>query len=187
MPRLFSFAALIFALSVAAYPGAAAENDAKVLSPDAYKQAVAQTDYRAHTIKSDRFLELMKDPKTVILDMRDEATYHRAHIRGAKYLGADVKAEKLEKLAPDKDATVLLYCSNSLSLNMSRMMSLTHVGLPQMLALGYKKTYYLEDAIKDTTRTGTGLDRTDPFPMVTDAEPTIGGAAANPTPEKDVE
>lgn len=187
--RYWGFAIAVLIIFAGADPAAAmteleARQQLKTLSPEAYKKQVENTDFKAHTVNADKFLELMNDPKTVILDLRDETAYHRGHIRGAKQLGADIKANKLEKLAPDKTATVLLYCTNSLYL--VRQISETNVALPQMLALGYPNTYFLEDAARDTTRSGN-IDRTDKLPMVIDASPTSGGAAANPMTEKDAE
>lgn len=119
----------------------------RVLSPEGYKRAVMQTEYDQHTVGIDKFLELMRDPKAVILDLRDEKQYQAGHIRGARHLGADVEDKKLAELVPDKETTILLYCTNSLML--TRMISLTNVALPQILAQGYKNVYLLEAAARE--------------------------------------
>lgn len=135
----------------------------KVISPQAYQTEVNQTDYAAHTINVAQFLEQAKQPDTVILDLRDMTAYQQAHIQGAKHLGADIEAKKLAALVPNKATNILIYCTNSLFL--SRMMSLTSVALPQFIALGYKNTYLLDDAARDTNHR---VDRTKQLPMVTE-------------------
>jgi hypothetical protein len=119
----------------------------RVLSPEGYKRMVLRTEYDQHTVGIDKFLELKQDPKAVILDLRDEKQFQAGHIRGAKYLGADVEDKKLVELVPDKTTPILLYCTNSLML--TRMISLTNVALPQILAHGYKNVYLLKDAARD--------------------------------------
>lgn len=119
----------------------------QVLTPEGYKRLVTRTEYDNHTVSLEQFLELKQKPNAVILDLRDEKQYQAGHIRGAKHLGADVEDKKLAALVPDKDAPVLLYCTNSLML--TRMISMTDVALPQILAQGYKNVYLLEAAARD--------------------------------------
>ncbi len=145
-----AFAVMTTGTVIAAEPPQASANEKellRVLSPEGYKRAVMQTDYDKHTVSIDKFLELKQDPTAVILDLRDEKQYLAGHIRGAKHLGADVEDKKLAELVPDKETPILLYCTNSLML--TRMMSLTNVALPQILAHGYKNVYLLKDAARD--------------------------------------
>ncbi len=141
---------MLLTAAVAAEPAQAPADEKellRVLSPEGYKRAVMQTEYDKHTVGIDKFLELMREPKAVILDLRDEKQYQAGHIRNAKHLGADIEDKKLAELAPDKDAPILLYCTNSLML--TRMISLTSIALPQVLAQGYKNVYLLEPAARD--------------------------------------
>lgn len=133
-------AILIQALPVQAAPEQKTE---KILSHEAYRLVVAQTDFAAHTVDGSRFLELMKNPKAVTLDLRDEIRYYLSHIRGAKHLGPDIHEDQLAKLVPDKHTPILLYCENSLF--PTRNVSLTDVALPQILALGYRQVYLLDN------------------------------------------
>lgn len=127
----------------------------EVLSPGAYQRHVAHTEYKKHTVGIDKFVELMRDPKAVILDLRDEKQYQAGHIRNAKHLGADIEDKKLAELVPDKATTILLYCNNSLML--TRMIALTDVSLPQVLAHGYKNVYLLKAAAGDM-KSGEAFD-----------------------------
>ena len=115
--------------------------DPKALSYLQYHQEAAKIDEKAHTVNLDQFLDLMNKKNTVIVDLRTPAEYEYEHIKGAIQFGADISKEKLEKLIPAKDTTILLYCSYSLE--PTRMIALTNVSLPQFILQGYPNTYKL--------------------------------------------
>ncbi len=83
--------------------------------------------YLERSVGVERFLELMADPKAVILDLRNAPEYQESHIRGAQNAGIttlpgtssinleDIKEDKIKKFAPAKDTLLLLYYSESLS------------------------------------------------------------------------
>jgi len=134
---------LAFALMLAALPVMAAEPaPVTVMQPSEYAQSVGQFDYAAHTIKLERFTELANSPQSVVVDLRSHEAYDAGHYKGAKWLGPDVTAEALAAIAPDKAATLLFYCTNSLMA--TRMISLTDVALPQAAQLGYANVFKLE-------------------------------------------
>lgn len=137
----------------------------KVLSPQAYQREVMRTDFDAHTVDLKKFQTLAAQTGTVILDLREAEAYAHSHVKGAKHLGTDAEEKRLAQLVPSKDTTVLLYCTNSLFL--TRMISQTQVVLPQMLALGYKNTYLLDDAARHA---GEARDRTSLLPMISAAD-----------------
>lgn len=118
----------------------------------AYHEKALTINAAAHTVSLEKFLELREKPGTVVLDLRDREAYDRGHIRGAVHLGADVAEEKLATLVPDKNAIVLVYCSNSLL--PIRMISLTGVSLPQFIALGYEDIYMLDAIWRESMTDG---------------------------------
>lgn len=62
-----------------------------------------------------RFLELLAQPGTVLLDTRSAAAFERKHIAGAVSLPfADFTADKLARLIPDPTTTILIYCNNNI-------------------------------------------------------------------------
>ena len=77
------------------------------------------------------------------MDLRSQKAYEKGHIKGALHLGADITEERLQQLVPDKKATILTYCQNTLG-PPSRMMSLTDICLPQIIVLGYPNTFVLK-------------------------------------------
>ncbi len=61
------------------------------------------------------FLEYAKDKKTVILDTRSKQMYDNKHIKGAINLNfSDFNQESLDKLFPDPDTRILIYCNNNI-------------------------------------------------------------------------
>lgn len=171
-PAFFRIALPVFLVMTGA--AHAAETPVKTLTATEYQSRVARTDYAAHTVDMPRFLELLHEPKIVILDLRDAADYAKTHIQGAHHLGADIDAAKLAKLAPNKATPLLLYCANALQL--TRMISQTNVALPQILALGYQHVYLLKDAASDHGSFIEPNARLARLPMVTEPPPPTKNA-----------
>ena len=127
------------------------EDPTKVLSPQELAELYKTFDYETHTLSVKEFVAAAQQPNTHIFDLRGSTTYQRGHMQGAVHLGADVTLEILQQLAPDKNATILVYCTNSFE--PTRMMALTLTLVPQIYALGYQNVYLLEEIWK------SGLDK----------------------------
>ena len=97
----------------------------------------------SHRVTEDEFIEMMKDPATVVLDARSHAKYDLLHVKGAVNLSfPDISISTLEKMFPDKTQRILIYCNNnfvgdeeafpgkdaSASLNLSTFVTLTTYG-----------------------------------------------------------
>jgi len=136
-----SLLCLIWAAFAAHAQGQAPAPEKTPLSYLQYHQEAEKIDEKAHTVSLDKFLELRKQKGTVVVDLRSPEQYAQSHVEGAVQFGADISKEKLEKLIPSKDTTVLLYCEYSLM--PVRMIALTNVSLPQFILHGYKNTYKL--------------------------------------------
>lgn len=77
----------------------------------------------AHEIKDERekrlidlktFLEMQKDPNTIVLDSRSSELYINKHLKGAINLPFPQYTQKnLEKIIPNKDTRILIYCNNN--------------------------------------------------------------------------
>jgi len=62
----------------------------------------------------DRFLEMSKEPNTIILDTRSAERFARIHVSGAKHLNfADFNQGSLAELIPDPNTRILIYCNNN--------------------------------------------------------------------------
>jgi hypothetical protein len=67
-----------------------------------------------HRVSEDEFIEMAKDPSTVVLDARSAEKFALLHIKGARNLSLpDVTEEELAKVIPSKTTRVLIYCNNN--------------------------------------------------------------------------
>ena len=65
-------------------------------------------------ITLDKFLQMAKEPNTIILDARSGDKYDMKHLKGAKHLSyTDFTRDSLAKVIPSKNTKVLLYCNNN--------------------------------------------------------------------------
>jgi len=65
-------------------------------------------------VSEEEFLELARDPATVILDARSAEKYRLLHVRGARNLSLpDMTEAELAAIIPDKRTRVLIYCNNN--------------------------------------------------------------------------
>ena len=62
----------------------------------------------------DEFLDMSKDPNTIILDTRSAERFERIHVAGAKHLNfSDFNQRSLAELIPDPTTRILIYCNNN--------------------------------------------------------------------------
>jgi len=60
------------------------------------------------------FIEMSREPDTIVFDARSDAKYRLLHVKGAKHLSLpDVTAAELTKLIPSKTTRILIYCNNN--------------------------------------------------------------------------
>lgn len=98
-----------------------------------------------------RFLAMMAEPGTIVLDARSRDKYDELHVAGAVNLPfPDITVESLALLLPDKSARVLIYCNNNFanaegpfptkiapaSLNLSTYVTLYEYGYRNVYELG---------------------------------------------------
>jgi rhodanese-related sulfurtransferase len=65
-------------------------------------------------VKEEDFRETKKrldaGEKIILVDTREDSEWARGHIPGAIHLGKGVIERDIEKVIPDKEATIILYC-----------------------------------------------------------------------------
>jgi len=65
-------------------------------------------------VSEDIFIEMARDPETIILDARSPEKYNLLHVKGAKNLCLpDITAAELAKIIPTKTTRVIIYCNNN--------------------------------------------------------------------------
>jgi phage shock protein E len=67
-----------------------------------------------HRVTEEEFLQMSREPGTVILDARSASRYAELHVQGAVNLSfPDFTAERLAAVIPDQSTRVLIYCNNN--------------------------------------------------------------------------
>lgn len=111
----------------------------------------SREEHESHRLDEDAFLAGMREPGVIVLDARSEARYRLRHVKGAVNLPfTDFTADALARVAPRKDAKILIYCNNNFrdspqafapkaataSLNLSTWTSLKSYGYTNVYELG---------------------------------------------------
>ena len=112
-------------------------------------EAAAHRETRRLTV--DEFMKMAGEPGTVVLDARSKQKFDEMHISGAVNLSfPDITVESLDRMFPDKNARILIYCNNNFeneevhfrekiavaSLNISTYISLYSYGYRNVYELG---------------------------------------------------
>jgi hypothetical protein len=87
-----------------------------MVSFEDFKALVAQVEaHRAkRLIDLNTFLEMSREPNTVVFDARSDFRFGRKHLKGAKHLSfSDFTVDNLRRLIPDTSTRVLIYCNNN--------------------------------------------------------------------------
>jgi rhodanese-related sulfurtransferase len=74
---------------------------------------------------------LAENPDTVLLDVREESEWTRAHAKEAQYLGKGVLERDLETRFVDKETEIIMYCGggyrSALTCDVAQKMGYTNV------------------------------------------------------------
>ncbi len=147
----------LYGCLAAAAQGALAAGDAAIANPAIDMQGFlrisneAASHREAHRLTEDEFIRWSREPGTVVLDARSKDKYDALHIKGALNLSfPDIAFESLERVLPDKNTRILIYCNNnflnrdwafptkapSASLNLSTYITLYGYGYRNVYELG---------------------------------------------------
>ena len=143
-----STACLILALAA---PLAADEGNPQI---DFEKFAELTTDAGAERekrrISEEKFLEMVAEEGTVVLDTRSKAKFDQLHVKGAIHLNfSDFTEGSLQELIPDKTTRILIYCNNNFEgapIAMATKSAPLALNIPTFLNLwgyGYQNIYEL--------------------------------------------
>jgi phage shock protein E len=111
-------------------------------------------------VSEGEFIDMARDPSTVVLDARSAEKFALLHIKGARNLSLpDVTEEELAKVIPSKTTRVLIYCNNNF-VNQPRAFpsknlraSLNIYTFNVLAAYGYESVYELGPLLNiETTR-----------------------------------
>src|SRR5262249_18901527 len=148
---------LMVALTCAIQFADAQKKQVSIINPNidmqGYLKAASEAaQYReSRRLTEDEFIALSREPGTIILDARSREKYDTLHIKGAINLSfPDISVESLNRVLPDKDARILIYCNNNFvgeqkafptkaaiaSLNISTYIALYSYGYRNVYELG---------------------------------------------------
>jgi hypothetical protein len=70
----------------------------------------------ARRVSEAEFIRMSREPGTVVLDARSREKYDELHVKGALNLSfPDITIDSLQRVLPDKDARILIYCNNNVA------------------------------------------------------------------------
>jgi hypothetical protein len=134
-----------------------AQQKAALVNPaidmDGYLRISAEAaKYReSRRLTEDDFIKMSREKGVVILDARSREKYDELHIKGSVNLSfPDITVESLNRVLPDKNTSILIYCNNNFrnaespfpakmaaaSLNLSTYISLYTYGYRNVYELG---------------------------------------------------
>ncbi|MDG2212621.1 MAG: rhodanese-like domain-containing protein [Verrucomicrobiota bacterium] len=87
----------------------------------------------------DARLRLDESAEVILLDVREESEWNKAHAKGAQYLGKGILERDLESRFPEKETEIIMYCGggyrSALTCDAAQKMGYTNV---KSLENGYK-------------------------------------------------
>ena len=113
--------------------------------------AEAAAHRQSHRVSERDFLQMSREPGTIVLDARSAEKYRLLHVKGAVNLSfPDITVASLQQAIPDKATRILIYCNNnfsgaqapfpaklpSASLNLSTYIALYNYGYQNVYELG---------------------------------------------------
>lgn len=113
-----------------AIPSFAQDSSSPLVSFDDYENLMKTVKEHRKTrlVELDKFNEMSTREGVYILDTRSKEMYDRKHVKGAIHLNfSDFTQANLDKLFPNRNATILIYCNN----NFVEQMQIDRVSLDQ--------------------------------------------------------
>ncbi len=147
---------LVFAMSISLSFSAVGQAKSEILNPSIdikgflkiAGEAAAHRETRRLTL--DEFMKMAAESGTVVLDARSKEKFDEMHISGAVNLSfPDITVESLDRMFPDKNARILIYCNNNFENEESafpRKMAVASLNISTYISLysyGYRNVYEL--------------------------------------------
>jgi len=101
-------------------------------------------------VSEDDFLRMAAEPGTIIFDARSDSKFDMLHIKGSVHLAlTDATAGDLQRVIPDKNTRILIYCNNNFEneqrafTSKTATTSLNIYTFNTLYGYGYKNVYEL--------------------------------------------
>jgi rhodanese-related sulfurtransferase len=99
---------------------------------------------RVHELTIEQARErLAKNPRAVLMDVREDHEWNEQHAEQAVHLGKGILERDLEKLYPDPDTEIIMYCGGGYR-------SVLTAAVAQQM--GYRKVFSLNGGFKALTK-----------------------------------
>lgn len=137
---------------LAAFQVHAAEIENPAINYSEFRKLVTELDTvrEARRVSEENFLKMAAEPGTIIFDARSTDKFERIHVKGALHLAfTDFTDEALQKVIPDKNTRILIYCNNNFDndpigfASKTRSVALNIQTFVNLYAYGYKNVYEL--------------------------------------------
>jgi rhodanese-related sulfurtransferase len=92
------------------------------------------------------------DPRAMLIDVREDDEWRAAHVRGARHIGKGVIERDIEKLVPDKDRTLLLYCGGGFR---------SALAAENLMKMGYLNVYSVDGGFRALKEAGKEMESGD--------------------------
>lgn len=93
-----------------------------------------------------------KDPRALLIDVREDDEWRKEHIRGARHIGKGVIERDIEALVPDKDRTLLLYCGGGYR---------SALAADNLQKMGYHNVYSVDGGFRAYKDAGKEMEKGD--------------------------
>jgi hypothetical protein len=142
------------------FPLASPQRKAKIANPKIdmpgflLVSAEAAKHREERRLSEEDFKRMGSEPGTIILDARSKQKFDELHVKGAVNLSfPDIAIESLDRMFPDKNARILIYCNNNFQGNekaFASKMPTASLNLSTYISLytyGYRNVYELAPLI----------------------------------------
>ncbi|HEX7297560.1 MAG TPA: rhodanese-like domain-containing protein [Solirubrobacteraceae bacterium] len=105
----------------------------------------------ARTISRDELKQAIEAGQVTVVETLGPEHFDRGHLPGAIHIHYELVAEKAPELLPDKDATIVTYCSNTQCRN-------SEIAANQLTAMGYRNVRKYAEGKQDWQEAGLSLE-----------------------------
>ncbi len=86
-------------------------------------------------VKADDLTDILSEKKYKLIDVRTTQEFSNGHVKNAKNIPLNILSQRIEKFAPNKETTILLYCRSGARSGHAKK-TLETVGYKNVLNLG---------------------------------------------------
>jgi rhodanese-related sulfurtransferase len=111
-----------------------------------FLKVVNEAKTRVHEISIEQARERLKrNPKTILMDVREDREWQKAHAAEAIHLGKGVLERDLEALLPNPDTEIIMYCGGGYR---------SALACDAAQKMGYRNVHSLDGGYKAMVKSG---------------------------------